>query len=138
MVARLLKYGTEEERRIATPMTADLHGNDFPAGWEPITEAEFAKSEFFNGWVAMEHRQMFQENKAVHAYLFHFHGGDGIAIENDFWGGKIRYYRFGCKHEYSEALGDEHAVEIGMRLGHCDHAYKCMKCGHFMVQNSSD
>lgn len=86
--------------------------NDLPFAWKEITEAEFCQSGFqSNGWDKIEYRQMYNKTldgkrdirgRMLEARLFWFPDATGVAISTDYWGGKIRYFKFGCRHEVSE------------------------------------
>lgn len=110
--------------------------NDFPPGWAKLTEAEAAKSKFFQctPWLA-ESRQMYVRNAQgiphgpmTAATLYHFSDGTGIAASADYWAGKVSWFKFGlCEHDYL-SQGD----------GHCQHKLTCKKCGHTYYTDSSD
>jgi DNA-directed RNA polymerase subunit RPC12/RpoP len=118
--------------------------NDMPAQFREITEKEFAQSMFFSYTPKkMEFRQitrffnpegfLLKNGKCmgmIEVRLFYFHDDTGVGISSDFWGGKILYFAFGCKHEYKEI------PKKG--LFRCQHYYKCEKCGHEMLTDSSD
>ena len=56
--------------------------------------------------------------------LYHFWDGTGIGIGNDFWGGKVLYYKFsGCEHTYRELTQKECREKDIMHHGMCWHVY---------------
>lgn len=115
--------------------------NDFPPAWRELTEEQFAKSMFFTYTPVMhEFRQMLDRSKpqqpAMSATLYHMHDGTGFSIVNDFWAGKVRFYTFGCDHEYGDA--SEELRRRGIRLHQGEHAGFCKKCGHLRIVDSSD
>jgi hypothetical protein len=120
--------------------------NDAPPGWREISEKEFVQGQFFlNPLTKHEFRQILHAgvnsekgHALVNARLYFFHDGTGVALMNDCWAGKLRYFAFGCDHTYREVYGEE-ARKLGLRpLGQCDHAYLCDKCDHTMLVDSSD
>lgn len=79
--------------------------NDFPPGWREISEAEFAKSQYFIYHPDLiEHRQMLRSKEfeytgaCVDVNLYFYFDGTGYAIVNYFWSGKVRFYTFGQKN----------------------------------------
>jgi hypothetical protein len=120
--------------------------NDVPPGWREIPEEEFVRSYFFRySPEKVEHRQLVNANikcekgrPLVDARLYFFHDGTGVAMMQDFWAGKLRYFAFGCAHKYQEVHG-ETARNLGFRFtGNCQHAHICEKCGHRYMVDSSD
>ena len=120
--------------------------NDTPPGWREITEKDFAQSQFFQyNPEKTEFRQIYKaEVKSeaggplLNARLYFFHDGTGVAMMNDYWAGKLRYFAFGCKHEYRKVDGEE-ARKLGLHpSGPHDHAYCCDLCDHKMIVDSSD
>lgn len=131
-------------------------GNTAPVGWRKITEKEFAQSKFFSySPDHMEYRQLTRTQDGgpvahqttrygdthpvmVAAHMFWFYDGTGVALGNDWWGGTVQYYAFGCQHEYTE-LGAKECRERGItHWGRCWHVYECSKCGHIDAHDSSD
>lgn len=116
--------------------------NEYPPGWRKLSEAEFAQSNFFSHAPDLvEYRQMLKDRSpnlrepmpdhAVSAHLQFLWDGTGYAIVNDFWGKKVSFYAFGCDHDYE---GDPDYKPDGA----CMHGYRCKKCGHKWVVDSSD
>lgn len=118
--------------------------NVAPAGWRPITEKEFAQSNFFVYSPEMiDYKQMYRLEsgeplpKPVFCRLFHMHDKTGFAMEHNYSGGKVNYYAFGCKHDYRE-LGQDEAQGRGMNhYGMFCHIYECRTCGNIEKQDSS-
>lgn len=78
--------------------------NDFPPGWREMPEKEAAQSAFFGESTQLvEFRQMFRAGSTEpvqEARLFFLPDDTGFALVSDFWGGKVRFFRFGCEHEF--------------------------------------
>jgi hypothetical protein len=115
--------------------------NDFPPNWHEISEAEFAKSSYFTySPMLREFRQM--KNRGDHnepmigAHLHWMHDNTGFAIVNDFWACKIKFFAFGCKHEFSDPT--EELKSRGLKLFACQHAMFCKKCNSLSIVDSSD
>tara|TARA_Y100000034_G_scaffold117909_1_gene157935 strand:+ start:3578 stop:4012 length:435 start_codon:yes stop_codon:yes gene_type:complete len=128
--------------------TKGLHPNLFPDGWREIDVEEFAQSEFFTySPTHVEYRQMYDSNTdgvpsfrsspMVAARLFHFHDGTGIAMSNEWWDKKVRYFKFGCDHKYNELSQKESRDRSISHFGMCYHVYECEKCNYIMSQDSS-
>jgi hypothetical protein len=133
--------------------------NDAPPGWREVTEEGFAKSLFDTYDPAMiENRQFVLPEDEGHdgatyqsVKLFWYYDGTGVAIVTNFWGGQryrkddgwekgqhVRFFLFGCEHEYRE-LGADECRERGIRHeGMCWHVSLCEKCGHVESRDSSD
>jgi len=103
--------------------------NEIPAGWREINEGQFAQSMFFTYTpVAHEYRQIFPpgEPHVLDIKMFHMHDGTGFAMYSDYWGKKVRYFAFGCEHEWGGKLTD---AEKAITVYNC--TSKCKKCGYF-------
>ena len=117
--------------------------NEFPPGWAEITEAEFAKSPHFTyAPILIEYRQMLRymdgtkATQYVAAHLQFQHDHTGYAIVNDYWAGKIRFYKFGCNHVWGDARPE--LERRGERLFAMQNANFCTKCGFLGITDSSD
>ena len=114
--------------------------NDFPPNWTEITEEEFAQSKFFTySPDYVDYRQMLDgKNPCVSARLYFFWGDEGFAIVNDYWGKKVKYFRFYlCEHDYTE-LSSKEARKRGIsHFGNCYHVLVCEKCDHVWSYDSS-
>lgn len=124
---------------------AGLHPNHLPPGWREIAEEEFAKSHFFiYGFEYVDYRSVMwpegehqHKSNVVHgAKLFYMWDKSGYAIVRDYWGGKIRYFKFGCDHTWGAQFTPEE--EEKLPRGRCIHNSKCSKCGHIQSVDSSD
>jgi hypothetical protein len=116
--------------------------NDFPPNWREMSEAEFAKSDFFTYSTALvEFRQMLdpeRKNPALGAHLnWQTDLKTGYAIVNDFWAGKIKFYHFGCDHKWG-SVDVESAKARGITLEPYLNARQCTKCGQIWQYDSSD
>lgn len=109
--------------------------NDPLPNLEEITEEQFAQSGFFTwGFTGVENRQISSENfnkgkifspvkVFVNANIFYVNSPNesGFVIANDYWSGKVRYFKFAkCFHNYKET---------GKTVWNCCHQYQCTKCG---------
>ena len=119
-------------------------GNELPPNFKRITEADFAKSLFFVYTpIATEYRQCqiadYNENRYCGVKFFFFHDGTGIAMTNDYWGGKIAYFSFAaCVHKFSELSYAECQKRGIYHGGRCYHVSLCDKCGYVSAVDSSD
>lgn len=130
------KYSmTPEEMRAHEATFGNF--NDFPPGWKEVSQAEACKTKFFQcNPTLIEYRQMFTRDaegiprgQSIHATLYHFGDGTGVALAGDYWKGKVSWFTFAaCAHEY---------VEQDTSRG-CLHDYRCEKCGHTYTTDSSD
>jgi hypothetical protein len=67
--------------------------------------------------------------------LFYMNHGDHYGIANDYWGKKVRFFKFAlCFHEWQPIS----ATEAGKPAFNCYNYYKCNKCGAQHEQDSSD
>lgn len=124
----------------------DMHEfNKTPEHWREISEKEFVKGKFFQyNPSKIEFRQLRDcgvkaesGSPLVNARLYHFWDGTGVAMMDDHWAGKIRFFAFGCDHKYQEVSGQT-ARDLGFRFtGNCEHAYVCEKCGHRKMVDTS-
>lgn len=110
--------------------------NKVPDGWREITEEQFAQGQFFTYEAeAVEFRQFhpspIKDEKGhplLDARLWHYWDGTGIGMMHDFWAGKVRFFAFGCDHDFEHIRNE----------GRCLNRYKCKKCGHENLIDSSD
>lgn len=120
--------------------------NKTPDNWREISEEEFVKGNFF--LYAPQRTEFRQLTKAgvkaesggslINAQLYFFHDETGVAMMDDHWAGKIRFFAFGCAHEWKEIPHVE-ARNHGLRpVDSFDHAYRCEKCGATKMVNTSD
>jgi hypothetical protein len=116
--------------------------NGLPPNFREITEEDFAKSKFFtyspDFW---EYRQIsrredyekFKWGTEQRSYVFslrmaYFFDGTGIALEHDYWAGKVRYFSFAvCEHKEREQRN----------VGNCLNEYTCVACGYKETIDSS-
>jgi hypothetical protein len=127
--------------------------NQLPSPLRPMTEKEFAQSSFFSYTAQfIEHRQAhfcledvpenirelvrFNLSKnapdasatMVAVQMFWYDEHSGIAAINDYWGGKVHWFAFGCQHEWKHT-GTPYR---------CYNTYECVKCGCKNAVDSSD
>lgn len=141
-------YGSADEtlvKKFESVLGGDRY-NHAPKDWREVSEKEFAQSKFFSYTPsAIEFRQImydFDGNKiedmlSVHLYLFH--DGTGVAMAGDYWKGKVRYFKFGCEHDYKE-YSAKYAIDHNLpyESGRCMHNTICEKCGNVWCYDSSD
>jgi len=123
--------------------------NDPPIGLGRISEKEFATSEFFSYRpVASEYRQIYvtskddltpnRNGKMMSIQMYWYHDGTGIAMHADYWGGKVEYFAFGCKHKYHERSRAECESRGILHFGNCYHVEECSECKYVNSYDSSD
>jgi hypothetical protein len=135
------------------------HNNSFPLGWREITPLEFARSKFGTYTPDFEqNRQMhpakdekrqdfltynsyrkIYEPQALCATLYYFWDGTGLAIQTSYYNTEkpLRFFAFGCDHNYRE-MGDDESRSRGYSVGRCLHTTECRKCKHVFAYDSSD
>ena len=120
--------------------------NFCPPGFQEITPEEFARSGFFT-WckVGIEFRQLCVENvdqtkmltpvpHMMSITLFYMNHGEHYGMANDYWGNKVRYFKFAdCYHDWKEIS----PAEAGKPSLNCYHYCKCSKCGASWEYDSS-
>jgi len=126
-----------------------LHGgyNDFPPGWVEIGEKDVLNERtfFLYSPEVIEHRQMFAKDErgigrgaCLTARLYHFHDGTGIAMSEDYDKNVIRWFRFGCVHEWRSVTPQECSKRGIYHAPRCYSVSECKKCGHIKSIDSSD
>ena len=118
--------------------------NAFPPGWRELTQADFAKSAYFTySPELVEYRQMYDSGglrvggqPAVSAHLNFLHDNTGFAIVNDFWKGTVKFFAFGCDHEFVD--GSAEAERRQIRRFYPDNARYCPKCNYLAIHDTSD
>lgn len=103
--------------------------NDPPPNFNEITVADFSQSMLFSySPEKIEHRQITDqkllETLGVKGYMsitmFWFHNGTGIGMHSDYWGKKVRYFKFKiCEHFYTTIF-----------VSNCYRVMECVKCGY--------
>jgi len=114
--------------------------NYFPENFREISEKEFINfGIILKKVVNTEIREMFKSidgsinlgfNNSIRCKLFYFIDGTGFVIYPDMINMKVRYYLFGCNHDYK--------IDNYYYLGKCENIYKCTKCGYVINIDSSD
>lgn len=110
--------------------------NDAPPEWEEITEAQLVKETPWRIYAPTlyEYRQILPKRDhpsismgpMFEARLFYFEDGTGVGMHCDSQTGKIRWFRFGCKHDMETwwpVMFERHD--------------KCKKCGYEAVYDTS-
>lgn len=123
--------------------------NDFPLGWREVSVSEYAQWGQTYSPTHYESRQMMYEvlpdlktrhktKELVSATLEWHKDGTGWAIVTDYWKETIKFYRFGCDHDYKELSVDDADKRGIYHARRCYHVVECKKCGHVMSYDSSD
>lgn len=112
--------------------------NDFPPNWREVTEAEIATESMGRVYspTMTEYRQMGTlvpgGEPMLPATLSFFHDGTGHAMSYDYYGKRLRWFRFfTCQHTM---------VEVSRPGGHRSglHEDRCTKCGYVSRYDTSD
>lgn len=119
--------------------------NDPPPNFREVTAEEISRSDFFTYTPKFYfYRQIDPKRLPWNEKYFlsvHFYGmsdGTGYGIASDWHGRKVRWFRYGCEHNYVEKGTDwckEHEI---VHFGHCYHVYECSECKHVKAEDSSD
>lgn len=119
---------------------------DFPPQWRSISADEFASKMVRKNIKHQEYRQMRnagQYEPATIGRLFFFEDDTGIAVvsrsvrKSTGFGYEehAEFFAFGCNHIYQDIEWDQD--RFGPQMS-CDHASKCVNCGHEFIYNSGD
>ena len=119
--------------------------HEAPPNWRVIDADEFARRSCTYTPDAVEYRQIrdpaTRMGPIIAAHLMFFWDKTGVAHASvhDFRTGKwvAQFFAFGCAHAYRDMTPDERAAR-SIRLGNCEHASICTKCGHVYTYDSSD
>lgn len=114
--------------------------NDAPPGFKEITKADIARSLFAtHSPVCREYRQIMGfEKTALSVTLYYMHDGTGYGMSFDYWNSKVRWFRFGCEHQYHELTMEECRKRNIYHAGRCWHVRECTLCGHINAVDTSD
>ncbi len=121
--------------------------NDFPIGWREIPQKEAVRRFFRYHPDMIESRQMLPKRAdgsldymkaATDATLHWFSDGTGFGMVGDYDSGCIRFFVFGCEHDY-RGMSQQECHERGIyHGGRCYSVSECTKCGHVKAVDSSD
>lgn len=133
-----LQYASKETASRLRELTGGF--NEFPPQWREISEKEFVNRGFFHYMAQIiEYRQMLakeKKEKLLCATLFHMPvPGEGFALAHQ--AGELRFFAFGCDHQWKELTPLEAREEGVTHFGTFDHVYKCSKCGRTKAEDSS-
>jgi len=114
--------------------------NDFPPNWHEIDAKAYSRADYFTygAWLS-EYRQMLpptRDKVMVAARLEFLRDGTGYAVVNDWHEQTIKYFKFGCDHQWGDPT--EELKKRGIKLAMFDNASYCVKCGHLAIHDSSD
>ncbi|MHA2280078.1 MAG: hypothetical protein ACXAC5_04275 [Promethearchaeota archaeon] len=112
-----LIYASNEEKKKHEKLFGMY--NDFPPGWEEITEGEFAQSGFGRASIRyVEYRQMMRPKHLlkgfkgnVSAHLFHIDNGVGYAIVQRYWDKDVKFFKFDCFNKLKELFDNLPIIE---------------------------
>lgn len=105
-----------------------------PKGFKPITEEEFAKSEFFQ-YIPnyLEYRKITELHsgkvlkRSIEVVLYYFADDSGYGLEA--YKSKVRYYKWGCVHKFEPiTLDSDTSIPEGKQVAQC---VKCKKIKTF-------
>ena len=112
--------------------------NAFPDGWREITEAEFVRSAYFSQVPEKrDYRQMLDSGTRdpakldlsgrelyMCATLYSYADKTGIALASEHERGRVRFFAFGCPHEF-------HGLTVAeeRKLGVSYQSLQCGTCG---------
>jgi hypothetical protein len=117
--------------------------NSAPANWEEVDEEWLATKSTFRtyGFKYTWFQQITNlpnEKRMLDVHCFGSYDSTGFAINTDYYGKKVRYFKFaGCKHEF-RSLTEEEMVKYHQRPGRCYHVSICDKCNFIYAVDSSD
>lgn len=144
---RKLTYET-----IESPDGTD--GFEAPKGWRPISLEELTLSHFNNQLPSLiENRQFnwYDEKEPygkirVHATLYWYPDNTGVAFHKEWvydpktregqW--EMRFFAFGCKHQFKELSQKECHARNMPHYGNCWHTHECQLCKRTMSYSSDD
>lgn len=141
MIDKIIALDSEESAEVVERYQLG-NFNDAPYNWHEITEEEFAKS-MFGSYTPMyiDYKQIIDRDSPGRSMLpvklFLMHDGTGFGMNFDYWGGKVRYFRFGCEHKYSELSAQECRERGISHFGKMYHVEECSKCGHIDAYDTS-
>lgn len=141
----MVSYDEEKTGKIAEILSYlnCEHPNSFPNNWREITEKEFIQNTLWSSYTpefVSPSRFMLSDNPkmSVTATLYFYYDKTGVAIQSDYWAGKLKFFAFGCKHDNRELSMKECREKNIWHAGNCWHVYLCKKCGHIEGHDSSD
>jgi hypothetical protein len=113
--------------------------NQAPPNLKEITEREFAQSFLFHyepkkyesRFVAVDQLKLcgIAVKQMMPLRMMWHHDGTGVALSNDYWEGKVRFFKFAtCEHKFDGG---------GRKLGNCFYEHTCSKCGYKKQVDSS-
>lgn len=114
--------------------------NQFPFGWRAIDEKALSHSLFFYYFPTMIERRLLhpEGEQSFEAFLYWFHDKSGIAFSRDYWKGTVKYFAFGCPHQYVELSKEECETRGIYHAGNCYHVEECKLCKGLSSRDSSD
>lgn len=121
--------------------------NDAFPNMRELSESEFAQSAFFSSCIEyVGYRQILPANLSwkekcilsVRYFITNRRDFSGFAMCNDYYGGKVRYFKFGpCEHQYRNPTEED--LKNGVpRPAMCFNVSVCEKCGYVYAVDSSD
>jgi hypothetical protein len=122
--------------------------NSPPEGFAEIDEKQFVQNSRFFHYIPkyIEFRQVRikeelkpeDAGKFLEIRMFWMDELGGCAMSDDYWAGKIRYFKFGCTHEHKKELSQKECQERGItHCGLCWHVEECENCKRISSYDSS-
>lgn len=140
---RKMVFIDNEEAKEEFKKFGYTHYNAVLPNWEETdeewiaTRSQFRTYGFTHSWF-QQIMDLPNEKGPLSVYCFGSWDGSGIAMSIDYWGKKIRWFKFAkCVHEYRQPTHAE-CVEHHSFPGNCYHVYICDKCGQWYTVDSSD
>lgn len=125
-----------------------LDNRDVPYNFREVSEEDIVKSTFrIYGFIASwwDRIPIDNEYTKTDTYLFGCFDNTGVAMVFDVRQNKIRWFAFGCQHEYKEMTRKEveeynkdKPYKEKLYQGNCYHNCICTKCGFIFSYDSSD
>jgi len=119
--------------------------NDKPPNWTSLTEEEFSRCDFFTYTFTSTEFRQFKDPENNNGYngfqsvrLYFMPAGHGYGIYSDWQNERVRFFRFGCKHQYRGLDQAECRARNIPHYGRCYSVAECVLCGHIYATDSSD
>src|SRR5208282_41179 len=149
------KLSHVKEEVVPTKILKALEGEKPHKGWSnclpvnlrEITMEQFAQSIFFTytpDYTRFNQCPEKEKGTIINWHEYWYDDGTGFALVQDYWEKKVRVFKMGCEHSYSEVgsakelaeLYPEHAGKY--EGGRCMHNTVCTKCHALWIYDSSD
>jgi hypothetical protein len=133
---------SNEEAEAINKLFGVTDFNTPPTNFEEVDEEWLATKSTFRiygfKYTWFQQVRLPSEKHLFDIHCFGSYDGTGFAMHVDYWGKKIRYFKFaGCKHEFRTPTREEYAAHHDYP-GNCYHISVCDKCGFWYTVDSSD